>query len=514
VTASPIARAASTLLVRGDPPELFLVRRTAALRFFGGFWVFPGGKVGSADRLACQPASGAACGYGEDRIVAAARELFEEAGVLLARRADGSFPPGGQLLGYLRRRLVAGELSFAAILSRLRARLHPDDFRPVGCVTTPAFVPTRFDTAFFLTRLPSNQQAEVWPGELDAGLWATPAEALARWAAGAWLVSPPTVMILQGAAGGAMETLPDRLGPGFAACAAGAIHPIYFAPAVRLIPLHAHGLPPSTHTNAYLVGTGPVYLIDPGAVEAEEQARLFAVLDGEKGDSPPEERGQSPFSRVTAVILSHHHPDHIGAAEAVARRYDVPIWGHPLTAERLRGKVAVEGRLQGGDRLDLGPRPDGHGRWHLEVLHTPGHAPGHLAFYEPFYRLLFVGDMISTLSSVVIGPPDGDLAVYLEQLRRLRSYDSRLLLPSHGGPSSRPAVTIDAALAHRRRREGELLRALSTRARTPSELTRELYQGLAPALVRFAELQVVAGLTKLRADGRAVSTDGRWSRVR
>jgi endoribonuclease LACTB2 len=495
VTASPIARAASTLLVRGDPPELFLVRRAAALRFLGGFWAFPGGKVAPSDRTVAQAGSLTH----DERIVTAARELFEEAGVLLARRADGSFPPAGQLLAYLRRRLVADELSFAEILARLRLTVHADDFHPVGCVTTPPFVLTRFDTAFFLTRLPDNQQAEVWPGELDAGTWATPEEALTHWTAGAWPVSPPTVMILQATAGQLIAAIPERLGPGFAACEAGAIHPIYFAPAVRMIPLFAHGLPPSTHTNAYLVGTGPGYLIDPGAVDAEEQARLFAVLDQTRS--------------LTHVVLSHHHPDHIGAAEAVARRYGVPIWGHPLTAERLRGKVAVEGCLNDGDRLDLGPRPDGHGRWHLEVLHTPGHAPGHLTFYEPFYRLLFAGDMVSTLSSVVIGPPDGDLAVYLAQLRRLRALDSRLLLPSHGGPSTRPAATVDATLAHRRRRERELLRALGTATRTPGELARELYVGLAPGMMRFAELQVVAGLTKLRADGLVESADGRWSRL-
>src|SRR5262249_33001183 len=157
---------------------------------------------------------------------------------------------------------------------------------------------------------------------------------------------------------------------------------------------------------------------DPG-----EQRRLFAVLDGR---------------RLDAVVLTHHHPDHVGAANACAERYRVPILAHPWTARALAGRVPVTPELHDGQRPDLGPAPHGRGRWHLEALHTPGHAPGHLAFHEPAYQLLFTGDMVSTLSSVVIAPPEGDLAAYLESLRRLAGYPARLLLPAHGPVSARP----------------------------------------------------------------------------
>src|SRR6202040_1481243 len=108
------------------------------------------------------------------------------------------------------------------------------------------------------------------------------------------------------------------------------------------------------------------------------------------------------------------------------------------------------GTIQDGDRLDLGTRPDGIGEpggvsprgWDLQALHTPGHASGHLAFYEPHYRLLFAGDMVSTISSVVIAPPDGDLTIYLESLRRLAALDCGLLLPGHGSVSSESQKTL------------------------------------------------------------------------
>jgi glyoxylase-like metal-dependent hydrolase (beta-lactamase superfamily II) len=189
----------------------------------------------------------------------------------------------------------------------------------------------------------------------------------------------------------------------------------------------------------------------------------------------------------------------------------VPVLAHEWTARALTGKVRVDRTLGDGDRMDLGPAPHGRGRWHLEAVFTPGHAPGHLAFYEPSYRLLFAGDMVSTLSSVIVAPPDGDLAVYLESLRRLRGLPARLLLPAHGPPSARPTFTIDECLGHRLKREGQLLEALGSTPRTAADLANELYRGLPGDLMRLAVRQVLGGLHKLEREGKiqaAPSTDG------
>ena len=119
------------------------------------------------------------------------------------------------------------------------------------------------------------------------------------------------------------------------------------------------------------------------------------------------------------------------------------------------------------------------------------------------------------LSSVVIAPPDGDLAVYLDSLRRVRDLDCRMLLPGHGGPSVRPGQTIDETLAHRARREEQLLAALAAcPAQSPAGLTDRLYSGLSPTLFRLAQWQVEAGLEKLRRDGRArANANGFWTAV-
>lgn len=484
-----VAEAASVLLARGrNSPEVYLVRRSEQLRFFGGFWAFPGGKVDPAD--ASLPVTA-----GNDdlnpRRAAAARELFEETGVLLARRADGSYPAAAELAS-LRDEHAANRITFADVLACLGASLHTDDFALIGHVTTPAFQPIRFDTTFFVSVLPPEQEPHIIPGELDRGEWASAADMLDRWRRGHALVSPPTVMTLGAVEGRAVEEAPACLGSLLRRIDAGAIHPIYFAPDVQLIPLSTPNLPLSRHVNAYLVGRDPAYLIDPGTDDDAERRRLFDLLDERIADG----------ARLAAVVLTHEHPDHIGSAAACSQRYGVPVWGHVLTADLLRGQIDFARLLNDRDRLDLGRSGDGES-WSLETVLTPGHAPGHLAFYEPHYRLLFAADMISTLSSVVVPPPPhGDMAVYLASLRRLQGYDCRLLLPSHGNPTPRPQEAIAKALEHRARRERELLEALADGPQSAAELTARLYRDVAEPLARFARLQTLAGLLKLENEGK------------
>src|ERR1019366_2327445 len=371
-------------------------------------------------------------------------------------------------------------MPFARILAERQLTIRPDDFALIGEITTPAFAPVRYATTFFVAHLPPGQEPHVWPGELERGEWVDVQALLARWRRGD-LLTPPSVMTLQTLGNRPVDDAPAVLGPLLERLAVGAMHPIFFAPCVQMIPLKTDALPPSTHTNAYLVGNEIRYLIDPGTSEPDEQQVLLDVLDEDARNRGP----------LAGIVLTHHHRDHIGAATACRERYGVPIWAHAQTAELLKGRIAVDRLLCGGDPLPMGSCPANGSPWALETIFTPGHASGHLAFFDPFYRLLFAGDMVSTVISMVIAPPDGDLAVYLQSLERLRALPTRLLLPSHGNVSAQPTQVFDAAIEHRAKRERQLLDTLIEGPADIDDLTARLYRGTPEPLLRFARAQVL-----------------------
>jgi glyoxylase-like metal-dependent hydrolase (beta-lactamase superfamily II)/8-oxo-dGTP pyrophosphatase MutT (NUDIX family) len=488
---TPLTPAASVLLLRGDPPEIFLVHRSPRLRFLGGFHAFPGGKVDAAD--AEQPDGSP---HSAQRR-AAVREVFEETGVLLIPGAKGD-------LTSWRRDLLEGKRTFSEMLAALRLSLDPALLPHAGNLVTPPFSPIRYDTAFFFADCPPEQSPEVWPGELETGAWLTAEAALADWQAGDRMLAPPTVALLLAVAG---KSRAEAL----AACRAETdrsgnddLPPLWFTPGVRMIPLRSPALPPAAYTNAFLLGTGPTYLLDPGATDPAEQEKLFRILDEEQARAP-----------LTAVILTHHHIDHVGAAQVTADRYRVPIWAHAVTADLLRGQVEITRTLDDNAAIDLGASPRGPGRWQMHALLTPGHAPGHLVFHLPDYGLLLAADMVSTLSSVLVAPPDGNLREYLASLRRLQSLPLRLLLPAHGGPSARPDRVLQDALDHRLEREKQLLAALADGERTLADLVPEVYLGVPRDLWALAELQLLGNLEKLRDEGtvvcRGTDAKGPWA---
>ncbi|HZZ79354.1 MAG TPA: MBL fold metallo-hydrolase [Gemmataceae bacterium] len=492
---SVVTPAASVLLSRGPGSrEIYAILRGRHLRFFGGFWAFPGGKVGALD-LECDDAEHSAR-------TTACRELFEETGILIARHSDGTFPSPCPALDECRRALLAETIPFGRILSERGLTIRAEDFARIGAITTPDFAPVRYATTFFVAHVPPNQQPSIWPGELEHGEWIDVGELLSRWRRGELMLTPPSVMSLELLGDRAIDEAPTLLAPMLTRLASGAMHPIFFAPSVQMIPLKTVALPPSTHTNAYLIGNGPRYLLDPGADDPAEQRHLFELLDQETQAGRP----------LTAIVLSHHHPDHIGAANACAVRYGVPIWGHDLTARKLDGRIRISRHLHDGDDLPLGPHPGTGVPWHITALHTPGHASGHLTFFDRAFGLLYVGDMLSTVTSIVITPPDGDLPIYLQSLQRLRQLPARMLLPAHGNVSAQPMQAIDAALEHRAKRERQLLEALTEGPTTIDDLTQRLYRGTPEPIMRFARAQVLAGLLKLQAEARVQPPVGEmWS---
>jgi glyoxylase-like metal-dependent hydrolase (beta-lactamase superfamily II) len=259
-----------------------------------------------------------------------------------------------------------------------------------------------------------------------------------------------------------------------------------------MFPLLTPTLPPATRTNCFLVGTGQAVLIDPGSPFEDEIDRLGEALD--VADS---RLGR----RVTAVWLTHHHPDHVGGAARIADRLGVPIAAHRATAERVaRHGIDVSVDLADGDRVELAGR-DGEAPTVLTVHHTPGHAPGHLAVFEERFRSLFAGDLVSAVSTIVVDPPEGDMDQYLESLERMAALSPRLLLPGHGPVIVDAVARLRGFVRHRLAREEKIVAAWRDGLRTPDEMLPRVYDDAPQAVWPLAARQIESHLVRLERAG-------------
>jgi ribonuclease/clavin/mitogillin len=250
-------------------------------------------------------------------------------------------------------------------------------------------------------------------------------------------------------------------------------------------------LAPATHTNSYALGEREVLLVEPATPYEDEQR---AWVEWARGLAST---GRTPV----ALFATHYHPDHIGGVDVLSRELALPLWTHDETAKRI-GPDKVARRLVDGEVLVLdGPRPQA---WH--VLETPGHAWGHLSLWEEQQRTLIVGDMVASEGSIVIIPGDGDMRLYLEQLRRLRNLSAALALPAHGDPIDDPNAHFESYVAHRLAREAQVMGALEAAGSvgaTDADLVPIAYADTPPAVWPFALFSLQAHLAKLVDEGRA-----------
>ncbi len=187
----PIRPASTVMLVRdgADGIEVFMLRRTIAAAFAGGAYVFPGGKVDAADGEIESDAA---------YRVAAIREVYEEAGVLLARDADGRTVDDGHPALAHRDQVYDGSLDVRALCARHGLELAVDQLAYVSRWITPKGETTRrFDTRFFIAEAPAGQSSHHDDNETIASFWVRPEDALARQAAGELMMLPPTIVNLR-----------------------------------------------------------------------------------------------------------------------------------------------------------------------------------------------------------------------------------------------------------------------------------------------------------------------------
>ena len=270
------------------------------------------------------------------------------------------------------------------------------------------------------------------------------------------------------------------------------------APTIEMLPVRTPTLPPATHTNTFLIGTGEAVLIEPATPYREEQDLMAEWVHGARI------RGIEPV----AILATHHHPDHVGGAMALRERLSLPLWAHAMTAQRLEGIVEIDRLIQDGERIELeGPAPTS-----LTALHTPGHAPGHLCFTDEASGIMVAGDMVASVGTIIVEPTDGDMLLYLESLRKMSALEPAGLLPAHGNLIQQPQAVLNFYIEHRLMRERKVLAALEARGEPsrPRHLVEKAYADTPKALWPLALRSIEAHLIQLERDGRVAKDGDRW----
>lgn len=193
-------RPASTVVLMDDKSRVYLTKRPKTMKFFGGYYVFPGGAVEKSDFeidseniTLKEPMES----FGFAYYVAAARELFEEVGILLCSNDNGLLVPlEKEAEMEYRRQLIQGDLSFSQMLNKESMQLNLENLTFFGQLTTPERNPIRFETHFFLAKLPEGQSPSPDLKEIDEASWFTPEEALAAYQKGQISLGPPTILAL------------------------------------------------------------------------------------------------------------------------------------------------------------------------------------------------------------------------------------------------------------------------------------------------------------------------------
>jgi glyoxylase-like metal-dependent hydrolase (beta-lactamase superfamily II)/8-oxo-dGTP pyrophosphatase MutT (NUDIX family) len=518
--------AATLVLLRpgGAATQVLMIQRAQNAAFLGGAYVFPGGAIDAADSdprvlkrivgLAPEAANARLnVPNGLAYYVAAIRESFEEAGVLLLIEKDSNPISKNRAEKLLHHR----KGSFIELLEA------EDLYIPAGAlayyghwITAPGRA-RRFDARFFVALAPEGQEGSHDENETVHHMWVRPQEALERGARGEIELVFATQQTLKDLArfnacneiseyvfqikeietnracraiGKDGEKIFRRADPAY--------HEIHWcdpeetgtstydivpdAPKrldrlVTRITASNPGAMTGPGTNSYLVGTNELAVIDPGpALESHVEAIL------------------SQAKKIRWIICTHTHLDHSPAAALLKAATGAQLLGRPAPAGQ-DATFKPDRILEHGERIDL------HGAT-LRAIHTPGHASNHLCYLLEETRMLFTGDHVMQGSTVVINPPDGDMRAYLASLEALLAEDIAIIAPGHGYLIGAPHREIRRLIAHRLAREDKVKRALAAlRQASLEQLLPSVYDDVPERMHRWAARSLTAHLEKLVAEG-------------
>ena len=524
-------RPAATLILLREKNEVLMLQRTQSAAFLGGAYVFPGGSLDAADN-SVERVVGITESQANERLrlksggiayyVAAIRECFEEAGILLACTQDGRLVDAERAQSLLKYR----NKPFREFLEAQNLYIPAGELAYFGHWITAPGRSRRFDARFFVALAPQGQQGSHDANETVHDVWITPREALERGARGEIELVNATQQSLkelarfaepraaydharaltdieenracwaQGKEGAKIFRRsdapyfeihwcdPEETGQSTYDIAAG--EPKRLDRWVTRITAPNPGLMTGPGTNSYVVNG--VAVIDPGPALDSHIEELLKY-------------------RLRWILCTHTHLDHSPAAALLKEKTGAQVLGRPAP-QGQDGTFKPDIVLENGQRVDLGDVS-------LRAIHTPGHASNHLCYLLEQTKMLFTGDHVMQGSTVVINPPDGDMRAYLHSLERLLGEDIAIIAPGHGYLIGAPHKEIRRLIAHRLNRERKVVAALE-RLEHPSleEMLPLVYDDVPERIHRVAARSLTAHLDKLVAEGAVRLEESRYTLVR
>ena len=234
-------------------------------------------------------------------------------------------------------------------------------------------------------------------------------------------------------------------------------------------------------TNTYLIGKEEITVLDPGPAM---DSHIDAIT--------------SAKGKIKQIVVTHTHPDHSPGVKLLQERIDVPAYG--MLTETSKGQdrsFNPDKILKDGDTFE-------ETEFTLKVVHTPGHASNHLCYILEEEEFIFTGDHIMNGSTVVIGPPDGNMKQYLDSLEKLKNFKLSKIAPGHGEVLDSPHEVAEWIINHRLQREGKVAEALKEATKgNPESLVARVYDDVDSSLFPIAKASLLAHLIKLEEDNIA-----------
>lgn len=242
-------------------------------------------------------------------------------------------------------------------------------------------------------------------------------------------------------------------------------------------------------TNTYLIGCGPHrILLDTGDGRPEYKRLLEKYL-------------KATGIKVSVVLISHWHPDHIGGIKDV-----LSLCPQAQAFKFHRSKDEFPTGISVADIED--GKVFSTGDTSLKCVYTPGHADDHLVFYLREENSMFSADNVLGQGTTVFS----DLRLYMESLRKMKEFGAERIYPGHGPLIEEANERISEYISHRQEREDQIVALLSkNRALTLGGITEIIYEGYPDNILDAAAGSIFLHLSKLRDENKAAENDGEWA---